>query len=134
MEPNPAETTSQSSPRRHRTTRSYSRWDAGSIAFGTTTDSLIASIEDAARRKKVPVKSISDFTAERVEIELVLAAGAKPDLAIKALYAFTSCEVATCRKLKVSYLYMAADTDEDAIPEEPSEAPADEGAETKKEE
>lgn len=59
---------------------------------GTTTDSLTSSIEDAIRKKKVRVKSITDFTSERVEIELTLASDAKPERAIKALYAFTSCE------------------------------------------
>jgi topoisomerase-4 subunit A len=62
------------------------------IPAGTTTESLIASIEDAVRKKKVPVRSISDFTAEKVDIELTLTQGAKPEKAIQALYAFTSCE------------------------------------------
>lgn len=62
------------------------------LPYGATTDSLIASIEDAARRKKVPVKSITDFTSGKVEIELTLQADADPDKAIQALYAFTGCE------------------------------------------
>ncbi len=62
------------------------------LPYGATTESLIASIEDAARRKKVPVKSISDFTGERVEIELCLKEDANPGKAIDALYAFTACE------------------------------------------
>ena len=36
----------------------------------TTTDSLIASIEDASRKGKIKVKSINDFTSEEVEIEV----------------------------------------------------------------
>ena len=36
----------------------------------TTTDSLIASIEDAVRKGKLKVKSINDFTSENVEIEI----------------------------------------------------------------
>ncbi|MGW8323426.1 MAG: DNA gyrase subunit A, partial [Thermodesulfobacteriota bacterium] len=47
------------------------------LPFGTTTESLIASIEDAIRKKKVPVKAIDDFTAEEVNIELTLAPEAK---------------------------------------------------------
>ena len=67
------------------------------LPYSTTTESLIASIEDAIRKKKVPVKAIDDFTAEKVNIELTLAPDAKPAKAIKALYAFTSCESAvTC--------------------------------------
>ena len=67
------------------------------LPYGATTESLIASIEDAIRKKKVPVKAIDDFTAETVNIELTLTPGARPEKAIKALYAFTGCESAvTC--------------------------------------
>jgi topoisomerase-4 subunit A len=59
---------------------------------GTTTESLINSIEEAVKKKKVPVRSINDYTAEVVEIELILTPGAKMDKAIDALYAFTSCQ------------------------------------------
>jgi topoisomerase-4 subunit A len=62
------------------------------LPYGCTTESLIATIEDAARRKKVPVKSINDFTSDKVEIELCLAADADPARAKEALYAFTACE------------------------------------------
>lgn len=62
------------------------------LPAGTTTDSLIASIEDAARKKKIRVRSIDDFTAEKVEIEIKLAPGEDPKKAIAALYRFTECE------------------------------------------
>ena len=62
------------------------------VPFGATTESLISSIEDAVRKKKVPVRAINDFTAANVEIELLLSPGTAPDKAIKALYAFTGCE------------------------------------------
>lgn len=62
------------------------------LPHGVTSESLISSIEDAVRGKKVPVKSITDFTSEKVEIDLTLTPDANPDKAIKALYAFTSCE------------------------------------------
>ena len=62
------------------------------VPFGTTTESIISSIEDAVRKKKVPVRAINDFTAENVEIELLLSPGTKPETAIQALYAFTACE------------------------------------------
>ena len=62
------------------------------LPFGVTSDALINSIADAARRKKVPVKSIQDSTSDHVEIILTLSSGATPEKAIKALYAFTRCE------------------------------------------
>ncbi|MHC4207475.1 MAG: DNA gyrase subunit A, partial [Planctomycetota bacterium] len=49
-----------------------------------TTESVISSIEEAVKRKKVPVRSINDFTAERVEIEITLTQGANQDKAMKA--------------------------------------------------
>ncbi|MBC8216919.1 MAG: DNA topoisomerase IV subunit A, partial [Planctomycetes bacterium] len=57
-----------------------------------TTESVISSIEEAVKKKKAPVRSINDFTAENVEIEITLSQGANQDKAIKALYAFTKCE------------------------------------------
>ncbi|NCC53336.1 MAG: DNA topoisomerase IV subunit A, partial [Spartobacteria bacterium] len=63
------------------------------IPYGTTTDSLIGSIEEAARKKKIKVKSINDFTAGKIEIEIKLASEQKTDKVIQSLYAFTQCEV-----------------------------------------
>ncbi|OGV45001.1 MAG: DNA topoisomerase IV [Lentisphaerae bacterium GWF2_57_35] len=63
------------------------------IPFGTTTESLIASIEDAARKKKIKIRAINDFTAGKVEIEVQLLPEEKADNTIAALYAFTQCEV-----------------------------------------
>ena len=63
------------------------------IPYGTTTESLIASIEEAARKNKVKISSIYDYTAEEVEIELKLARGVYAREVIDALYAFTDCEV-----------------------------------------
>ena len=62
------------------------------LPAGTTTDTLIASIEDAARKKKIRIKSIDDFTAEQVEIEIKLVPGEDPRKTIDALYLFTACE------------------------------------------
>ena len=66
-----------------------------------TTESVISSIEDAVKRKKVPVRSINDFTAENVEIEITLSQGADQDKAIKALYAFTKCETSVSSRIIV---------------------------------
>ncbi len=67
----------------------------------TTTESLIASIEDATRKKKIPIRAISDFTAEKVEIELKLSPGADPESVIKALYAYTGCETTVSSNIVV---------------------------------
>jgi len=57
-----------------------------------TSESLISSIEDASRKGKIKVKSINDFTSEKVEIEIKLPPGVKADQLVDALYAFTACE------------------------------------------
>lgn len=64
------------------------------IPYSTTTDSVISSIEDAARKKKIKIRSISDFTAGKIEIEINLAQGEDAEKTIQSLYAFTACEVA----------------------------------------
>jgi topoisomerase-4 subunit A len=63
------------------------------LPFGTTTETLIASIEDAARKKKIKIRSISDFTAANVEIVITLSPGEDPEKAIAALYHFSQCEM-----------------------------------------
>lgn len=62
------------------------------LPFGTTTESLIASIENATRKGKLKIAGISDFTAENVEIEVRLARGVHTEDTVDALYAFTDCE------------------------------------------
>jgi topoisomerase-4 subunit A len=69
------------------------------IPYSTTTDSLIKSIEDAAKKGKIKVKSINDFTSEKIEIEIKLGQGEDPDKAIQALFAFTQCEVSLSSRL-----------------------------------
>ncbi|ADH85666.1 DNA topoisomerase IV subunit A [Desulfurivibrio alkaliphilus] len=64
------------------------------IPFGTNTQGLIESVEKAARAGKFKILSINDYTAEEVEIEIKLARGLKAEETIKALYAFTDCELA----------------------------------------
>jgi topoisomerase-4 subunit A len=63
------------------------------IPFSTTTESVIASIEEAARKRRIKIRSISDFTAAQVEILVTLSPGEDPQKAITALYHFTQCEV-----------------------------------------
>ena len=63
------------------------------IPFSTTTESVIASIEEAARKRRIKIRSINDFTAAQVEILITLSPGEDTDKAIIALYHFTQCEV-----------------------------------------
>ena len=63
------------------------------IPFSTTTQSLTESIERAAKAGKIKIVSINDYTAEDVEIEIKLARGVYARDTIKALYAFTDCEI-----------------------------------------
>ncbi|MCG6930195.1 MAG: DNA topoisomerase IV subunit A [Desulfofustis sp.] len=63
------------------------------IPYGTTTTSLIDSIEKAAKSGKIKILSISDYTAEAVEIEIKLPRNIYAADTIKALYAFSDCEV-----------------------------------------
>ena len=67
----------------------------------TTTDSLIASIEDAVQKVKLKVKSINDFTSENVEIEIKCPAGVDAEKLVDALYAFTDCEVSIASRIVV---------------------------------
>lgn len=69
------------------------------LPHGTNTEILTASIEDAVKKKKVPVRTIDDFTAEKVEIELTLTQGATQEKAIQSLYAFTKCETSVSSRL-----------------------------------
>ncbi|WP_457576920.1 DNA topoisomerase IV subunit A [Desulfomarina sp.] len=63
------------------------------IPYTTTTQSLTDSIEKAAKAGKIKIVSINDYTAEEVEIEIKLARGVYAKDTIKALYAFTDCEI-----------------------------------------
>ncbi|MBN9378466.1 MAG: DNA topoisomerase IV [Chlamydiales bacterium 38-26] len=63
------------------------------ICYGTTTESLIRSIDEAAKRGKIKIDSINDYTAEKIEIEIKLPRGQYAQDLIDALYAFTECEV-----------------------------------------
>lgn len=67
----------------------------------TTTDSLIGSIEDAASKGKLKVRSINDFTAEEVEIEIKAPQGVSAEKLVDALYAFTDCETSISSRIVV---------------------------------
>ncbi|MDR3356457.1 MAG: DNA topoisomerase IV subunit A [Spirochaetaceae bacterium] len=64
------------------------------LPFGSTTESMIASIENAAKAGRVKVQSINDYTTENVEIEIKLPRGVYAEETVDALFAFTECEEA----------------------------------------
>lgn len=63
------------------------------ICYGTTTESVIHSIDEAAKKGKIKIDSINDYTAEKIEIEIKLPRGQYADKLIDQLYAFTDCEI-----------------------------------------
>ena len=71
------------------------------IPPGTTTESLAASIEDAARKGKLKVKSVDDYTSKDAEIEIKCPAGVDAEKMVDALYAFTDCEVTIASRIIV---------------------------------
>jgi len=71
------------------------------IPPNTTTETLLASIEDASRKGKIKVRSINDFTAGEVEIEIRAPAGISAEQLVDALYAFTDCETNLSSRLVV---------------------------------
>src|SRR5436190_4744320 len=67
----------------------------------TTTDSLLGSIEDAARKGKIKIKSANDFTSEDLEIKIKAPAGVSAEQLVDALYAFTDCEVTIASRIVI---------------------------------
>lgn len=63
------------------------------ICYGTTTESLIRSIDEAAKKGKFKIEEINDYTAGAVEIEIKLPRGVYAQDLLDALYAYTECEV-----------------------------------------
>lgn len=71
------------------------------IPYGTTTESIMDSIESAARKNKIRIGAINDFTTEEVEIEIKLPRGVHANDVVDGLYAFTDCEVSISTNLLV---------------------------------
>jgi len=63
------------------------------IPPSTTVESLVDSIEEATKKGKLKISSINDYSADRVCIEINLQRGIYAEETIKALYAYTACEV-----------------------------------------
>ncbi len=71
------------------------------IPFGTTTESVIQSIETAMEKGKLKIARIEDNTAATADILVYLNAGAEVDKVCQALYAFTECQVSISPKAVV---------------------------------
>lgn len=71
------------------------------ICYGTTTESVIRSIDEAAKKGKIKIEGISDYTAQAVEIEIKLPRGQYAEEMIDALYGFTECEVSLTSQIIV---------------------------------
>jgi topoisomerase-4 subunit A len=62
------------------------------IPYGSTTESLIASIEGAIHKGRLKIAAINDFTTEQVEIELRVGHGVQAEELLERLYLYTDCE------------------------------------------
>lgn len=71
------------------------------ICYGTTTESLIRSIDEAAKKGKIKIEAINDYTAQAVEIEIKLPRGQYAEEILDALYGFTECEVSLTSQIIV---------------------------------
>lgn len=71
------------------------------ICYGTTTESLIRTIDEAAKKGKIKIEEINDYTAKDVEIEVKLPRGQYAEEMIDALYGFTECEVSLSSQIIV---------------------------------
>ncbi len=62
------------------------------LPFGVTSEMMIHSIDEAAKKGKLKVASISDYTSDKVNIEICLARNTYSKDIVDALYAYTLCE------------------------------------------
>ncbi len=71
------------------------------IPYGTTTESLITSIETATQKGKLKIGGIQDFTTDTVEIQVDLPRGVTAEETVPQLFAYTDCEVSITSALTV---------------------------------
>ena len=71
------------------------------IPFGTTTESLMESIEVAVQKGKVKLSEINDRTGSEVEIELELPRGTYAADVVPQLYAYTECQITLSSNITV---------------------------------
>ncbi|MFA6733214.1 MAG: DNA gyrase subunit A, partial [Sphaerochaeta sp.] len=62
------------------------------LPYGTTSEAMIHSVEEAAKKGRIKISSINDYTAEFVNIEINLARNTYAQEIVDALYAYTACE------------------------------------------
>jgi topoisomerase-4 subunit A len=62
------------------------------LPFGSTTESIINSIDTAAKAGRIKIQGISNYTSDKVEIEIKLARGVYAGETVDALFGFTECE------------------------------------------
>ncbi len=63
------------------------------IPYGSTTESLIASIEAAIHKGKLKIANINDFTTEFVEIELRVGHGVQAEELLERVFLYSDCEL-----------------------------------------
>lgn len=85
------------------------------ICYGTSTESLIHSIDEAAKKGKLKIDSIHDYTADKVEIEIKLPRGQYAEEIIDHLYAYTDCEVSLNSQMTVIRDGKPCETDVDEV-------------------
>ena len=85
------------------------------ICYGTTTESLIHSIDEAAKKGKLKIDSIHDYTSDKVEIEIKLPRGQYAEEIIDHLYAYTECEVQLNSQMVVIKDAKPIETDVDEV-------------------
>lgn len=62
------------------------------LPFGSNSERLTESIVKAAKNGKIKATSVTDFTADKVEIEIKLQRGVYAEDVVQSLYAYTDCE------------------------------------------
>ncbi len=86
------------------------------LPYGSTTESMIASIENASRSGKIKISEINDYTTDKVEIEIKLQRGVYSADVVDALYAFTECEQSiSCNLLVIRDNYPVIMTVSDVV-------------------
>lgn len=85
------------------------------VCYGTTTESLIRSVDEAAKKGRVKIDGIHDYTAEKVEIEIKLPRGVYAEEVLDSLYAYTECQVSLSSLVLVIKDGYPLETDVDTI-------------------
>ena len=62
------------------------------LPFGVDSEKMIKSIDDAAKKGRLKIAQVNDFTADKVNIEIYLSKGTYAKDLVDALYAYTLCE------------------------------------------